>query len=365
MTPKKPYQKRLPKMPPPAPRRAPKQEAVRPRPSPPRARRTLPAVPPPDRPQAAPPPRELPDRPSDAAPGRTVEPPQPSPDATPDSRSSLTGLTGLPAAKAAESASPAAPWARAVPPWSRSASRPTPGAPPPGPRRRTDPPSRRTLWLVAAGVVGVLAGAVLTRYLWQPGTQDQQSVVPPAASVPLDAWPPAGEARTVTVINPNASLDVTHWISAERPIEQITLTLPPGASADPSQVVRASDLAVSVDDRSVAGPDSINREAVSYFLPDEATHVQVRYQLTGVVRRSASVEGRGLATATAVEMSTTPRRETRVVRAQGVLSLACEQQDAPSRAPIPCGTPDSDNQWSVDLEGPDVGARVLASVTLS
>jgi len=215
---------------------------------------------------------------------------------------------------------------------------------------------------VATAILGLVVGGIVA---WQLVEPDQPSSIPPSVSNRVGGWPPVGESRTVTLIHPDGSMDVSHWISSERPLDQIILTLPPESTDAAAPDVEASRVAVSADARRAAGPESISRDRASYFFPVEATHLRVRYRLTGAVQRSTSAEGRGLATATTLEVSTTPRRETRVVRSLAVLSLACTQPDEPTRAPVPCGEPNSNSQWTVDLEGADVGARVLASITLS
>ena len=320
MSPKKPYQKRLPTVLPPAPRRAPAQEVVRPRPAPPRARRTpLAATPPASAPETAP--AETPTPDPTPGPVRTPEPEVASPVAAPV-------------------AQPAPQPATVVPP---------PQDPAP---QRSEPRTRRTLALVAAALVGVLAGGVVA---WQVvGTDD--SSPSPAASLPIDGWPIAGESRAVTEVLPGGDLEVTHWIHAERPLDELELTLPDLEGAR----VTANQVEVTADGQRAPGPGVVMPSGATYAF-SEATRIQVRYRMSGAVQLSSSADGRGLASTTSLDVTATQARDVRVVRSEQVLSLACA---APDEQPVPCGSSDDDDQWRVELDETDVGNRVLAVVTV-
>lgn len=352
MSPKKPYQKRLPNVLPPAPRRAPAQEAIRPRPAPPRARRSPPAGPSVAPPSAVPPVVQ----PPDPAPVEAAAPTTTAPDAagSPDIRGS-SHLSAETSADKRElrTTSPVEPDAVAAPLTVPSPA-PTapPVSPPTGPAPRSGRQSRRTLALAAAALVGVVAGGVVA---WQVVGPGQQSGTP-TASLPIDGWPIAAESRAVTEVLPGGDLAVTHWIHAEDPIGELSLTLPELDGAE----VSATGVEVTADGRAASGPATVAPSGATYTFAD-ATRIQVRYRMTGAVELSSSADGRGLATTTSLDVSATQARDVRVVRSQEVLSLACAD---PGAQPLPCGVSEGDDQWRVELAGADAGNRVLAVVTV-
>jgi len=205
---------------------------------------------------------------------------------------------------------------------------------------------------VAAALVGVVAGGVVA---WQVVGPGQQSGTP-TASLPIDGWPIAAESRAVTEVLPGGDLAVTHWIHAEDPIGELSLTLPELDGAE----VSATGVEVTADGRAASGPATVAPSGATYTFAD-ATRIQVRYRMTGAVELSSSADGRGLATTTSLDVSATQARDVRVVRSQEVLSLACAD---PGAQPLPCGVSEGDDQWRVELAGADAGNRVLAVVTV-
>ena len=205
---------------------------------------------------------------------------------------------------------------------------------------------------MAAALVGVLAGGAVA---WQVVGPDEPSGSP-AASVPVDGWPIAGESRAVTEVLPGGELEVTHWIHAEDPIDELRLSLPELDGAE----VSATDVEVTGDGRAASGPATVARSGATYAFTD-ATRIQVRYRMSGAVELSSSADGRGLATTTSLDVTATQARDVRVVRSQEVLSLACAK---PDEQPVPCGTSEGDDQWRVELAGTGAGSRVLAVVTV-
>ena len=205
---------------------------------------------------------------------------------------------------------------------------------------------------MAAALVGMIAGGVVAWQVVGPG----QGSGSPAASLPIDGWPIAAESRAVTEVLPGGDLEVTHWIHAEEPIDELSLSLPELDGPN----LTASDVEVTADGRAASGPATVAPSGATYTFSD-ATRIQVRYRMAGAVELSSSADGRGLATTTSLIVTATQARDVRVVRSQEVLSLACA---APEEQPLPCGTSEDDDQWRVELTGTDVGSRVLAVVTV-
>jgi hypothetical protein len=227
-----------------------------------------------------------------------------------------------------------------------------PVPPPTGPSPRSGLQSRRTLALAAAALVGVVVGGIVAWQVVGPGQEPR----PPTASLPIDGWPTAAESRAVTEVLPGGDLEVTHWIHAEDPIDELSLTLPELDGAE----VSATDVEVTADGRAASGPATVAPSGATYTFAD-ATRIQVRYLMSGAVELSSSADGRGLATTTSLDVSATQARDVRVVRSEEVLSLACAE---PGAQPLPCGESEGDDQWRVELAGADAGNRVLAVVTV-
>jgi len=205
---------------------------------------------------------------------------------------------------------------------------------------------------IAALVVALGAGVVVWR------TSDDPSDRTGAPEF-VQGWPAAGASRTVTEVAPDGVLEVTQRIHTTEPIGDLDLLLPEAPQASP---VAVSDITVTADGRPGSGPSTLTFTRASYVFAD-ATRILVRYRLSGAVELSASAAGRGLATTTALEVSAPQERDTRVVRAHAVLSLACARRVGV--AAVPCGEEIDDRQWQVELTGDEVSTRVLAAVTVS
>jgi hypothetical protein len=153
---------------------------------------------------------------------------------------------------------------------------------------------------------------------------------------------------------------VRQWIRAAEPFDRLGLALPdvPGVVG-----LSASGVVVLADDTAVEGPESITAQNATYTF-DATTDVQVSYRLIGAVEMSSSARGRALAAATTLDVLYSPRvdRETRVVRAPQVLSVACSP--SPQVALVPCGQEDGTGQWRIELSGPHVLDRVAAQLSL-
>ncbi|GAA1920436.1 hypothetical protein GCM10009797_12590 [Nocardioides hwasunensis] len=180
---------------------------------------------------------------------------------------------------------------------------------------------------------------------------------PAEASIPA-GWPEAGASRTVTEVRADGTLEVTHWIHTEEPLDEIDVALPQGTE---DGTLEATDVRVRADGRSASGPQTLSFSRASYVFSG-ATRIQVRYRLAGAVEESTSAAGRGLATPTALDVSAVQPSDTRIVRSADVLSMACAS--SPDVSLAPCGEADGDGQWKVVLTGQEAGGRVVAAVTV-
>lgn len=168
-----------------------------------------------------------------------------------------------------------------------------------------------------------------------------------------------GESYVELDVVADGDVEATHWIAAAEPLDRLRLELPELAGAEG---ITASVVTVLADGELIAGPNRLTRGGVTYAL-DSASNVQVSYRLTGAVVLSGSVTGRALAAAgIGVGYEPRSRREIRVVRAPGVLSLAC---GAPaSERLVPCGKETGPEEWTVDLTEREVDDRVVVQLDL-
>lgn len=214
----------------------------------------------------------------------------------------------------------------------------------------------------AAVVVGLLAVLVVAIGLTSVLSGDAPST-PPGRATAFASRPPvaiaAGESYVALRVMTNGDVEATHWIAAARPLEWLRLELPELVG---TEEVTATALVVRADGEVVPGPDRVASGAAVYLL-DSATGVEVRYRLTGAAALSDSVPGRALAAA-GMEVRYEPRsrRETRVVRAPGLLSLACG--DPVPEGLLPCGGETGPDEWSVDLDGRRVGDSLVVQLDL-
>jgi len=234
--------------------------------------------------------------------------------------------------------------------------------PEPGSDRPAAPPPVSSVGkLVAAGAVGAIVVLVVGIRLVSMLGGDDPSASGPAAAygtrppVPVEA----GESYVDLRVVANGDVEVTQWVAAAEPLDRVRLDLPP---QDGAPDLEASVVVVLADGVLVAGPNRITGPGATYRL-DSATDVQISYRLTGAVQLSDSVTGRALA-ATGLDVAFEPRsvRETRVVHAPGLLSLACGS--IASGRVVPCGEETGSDEWTVDLEGPETTDRVVAQLTL-
>jgi hypothetical protein len=220
---------------------------------------------------------------------------------------------------------------------------------------RGSPSTGTMIALVLAG----LAVVGIAGFLLVPARVDNGPDLPAGVA---GAGSPTGldTSFVVSEVLPSGDVVVRQRIRSAKPVQLLRLELPlaPGAEG-----VSARQIDVVADGEAVVGPETIIGEYATFaFAP--ATDVRIHYRLTGAVERSESAPGRALAVVTSLQVQYAPRveRETRVVRASRVLLLACSR--SPDEPPVPCGEPEGDSRWRVDLTGPRVDDRVVAQLTL-
>ena len=303
-------------------------------------------------------------------PPASARPTVPTPRASPEPvERRPTAATTAPAAPPTVPAAP--PTVPAAPPTVSTAPAPTPTVPTPTVPTPTVPTptvptsggrSRAVVGLVAAGVATLLVAGLIGYLVVGAVQEDGGSTLRPESTA--GAAPPrpltTDESYVEAVVRPDGQVVVHQWIRSGEPLRRLRLALPtvPGAES-----LSAAGVEVVADGLPVAGPDRITDRAATYFFPG-TTNVQLTYRLLGAVERSDSAPGRALAIATTLDVGYSPRteRETRVVRAPEVLTLACST--TPDESPTPCGEHDGDGQWRVELAGPQVADRVIAQLTL-
>lgn len=235
----------------------------------------------------------------------------------------------------------------------RTADRPTTEEAP-TPRRD----ARRRIGVLAL-VLGVLLGvAVVGTAYWWTARDDGAPRAEGAWTAPEGLDPDEGYVETR--VHADGTMEVRQWMHADEALERVTLRIPRVTSAGQ---LAAQDVEVLADGEPVEGRGEITYFAAAYDLGG-ASEVELRYRLVGAVERSSSAPGRALAVATALDarFSPAPAREVRVVKAPEVLSLACAR--SADASPVPCGTPDGDGEWHVELAGRRAADRVIASVTI-
>jgi len=170
------------------------------------------------------------------------------------------------------------------------------------------------------------------------------------------------ESYVETRVLASGDVVVRQWIRADAPLDRLRLALPEvQGTADLS----ATEVEVLADGAVVAGPATMTGggDGATYTFAETAD-VQLSYVLAGAVERSDSAAGRALALATTLDVRYSPQteRETRIVHAPEVLSLACSA--SPEAPTAPCGQADGLDRWRVELTGPRVVDRVVAQITL-
>ena len=169
-----------------------------------------------------------------------------------------------------------------------------------------------------------------------------------------------GESYVELDVVAEGDVEATQWIAAAEPLDRLQLELPELAGAEG---ITASVVTVLADGELIAGPNRLTRGGGATYALDSASNVQVSYRLSGAVVLSSSVTGRALAAAgMGVGFEPRSRREIRVVRAPGVLSLACGRPA--SQRLVPCGKETGPEEWTVDLTEREVDDRVVVQLDL-
>ena len=256
---------------------------------------------------------------------------------------------------------------RSAPDERASAAPAPPPSPPPEPARdpeslRDPEPSRtedrrlRTVFIVLAWLAGGSVFALSVAL----GLQDDPSEPAGSGVAGLAPRLGPGESYVDSRVLPTGEVTVRQWIRPGSAIDSVVLGLPdvPGTAR-----LYADEVEVVADGTPAEGPDRIAGGPATYTF-DPTTDVVVRSRLLGAVEVSGSSAGRALAVATSLETTYSPRavRETRVVSATAVLSLACAR--TPERSPVPCGQADGTDRWRVETTDARGTDRVLAQVDL-
>ncbi len=218
----------------------------------------------------------------------------------------------------------------------------------------------RVMRVIAVSIavpVSFALGALVTS-LVLGGTDHRLAENSPGSAQSAAPPPLAGEGSYVeSYVQDNGDVTVHQWIRVGEPIEELRLALPdvPGTGLSVDRVVVVAEGRVN-------GPARISARGTTYtFSPTKV--VQVSYRMRGAVTRSND-DGRALVVATNLDVTypVQSERETRVVRAAEVLTLACAR--TATTAPVPCGTADNREQWRVELPGSRSADRVVAQVNL-
>lgn len=165
-----------------------------------------------------------------------------------------------------------------------------------------------------------------------------------------------------TKVLKGGDLLVAHWIRTSLPMNQLSVTVPtrPGLT---DQAVGFKHFVVEADGVRTDSPKAVSEVEWAGVLP-ATRDLYVRYQLTGVLQRSSSAEGRALATMTVLNVGVGHEllAKTQLFRGAQVLTLACLSPGAEA-VPRPCGTL-NEEAWTVVSEGEAVEDIVIAQFDL-
>lgn len=231
-------------------------------------------------------------------------------------------------------------------------------APPP----TTPPRVPRRLALVAATacVLVLLVGVAL---LLQPADRTSTAPVATPAEAMSDFDPPVdlGPDREYveTEVLDGDDLLVTHWVSTTAPMDKLRVR-PPSSPGLADLVVDVEDLVVAAD----GVPIGAGAVDVPQALPS-ARRLYVRYRLVGALQRTSSVEDRGLATVTSLDVGLEGRSlpRTQVFPGGRVMTVACLAQGARA-VPESCGTY-VEGAWQVASPAGEVPVAVIAQLDLA
>lgn len=225
---------------------------------------------------------------------------------------------------------------------------------------------------IACAVVVLLGTGAL---LWLPGDDPLTDRTAPVGDVGTPGGAPASPefaspTRLVSdteyvesVVLEGGRLQVTHWIRTAVPINQVSLSVPTGSGLAENEF-EVEQLVVAADGVRIEAPDSVVSEEGWSGVP-ASQELYVQYELSGVLQRSSSAQGRALATMTSLEVGVGQPliAKTRAFPGSQVLTLACLPPGKQS-LPEPCGRLD-DDVWTVVSEADALRDIVIAQFDLA
>ena len=176
----------------------------------------------------------------------------------------------------------------------------------------------------------------------------------PAALAPDSSY-------VLTRVTRSGDLLVREWIRSSEDLVSLQLEAPMPARTPARDPIRAQQVRVVVDGRVTDGLDAIGA-GTGYYTFAPTRDVYLDYRLVGAVDMAGTVAGRGLARATSLVVTYSPRpvTSTRTITGAEVLGLACTPPGARTAALTrPCGGPDGAG-WTVQLDDEDADDEVVA-----
>ncbi len=172
-------------------------------------------------------------------------------------------------------------------------------------------------------------------------------------------------AYVEAVVEPDGSVEVTHWLRPTEGISELTVrAYPTRQVAGPSSV---TDLAVRTGRGEVqlTEPFTAGADPRTVTLVRSSRLIELSYTVDGVTDDEGSVVGRALVDSVLADVDHAAELgRTRVeLGGREILQLACFPEDGSVADQRSCGTL-SDGAWSVDLTSGQLDDKVLAQVDL-
>lgn len=314
------------------------------------------------RPLTPAPPSERPSRPAPPVPSDSSRPrPRPS-GAVPRSRRAASAPTRSAPAQAAATLWSPAPEPTTVPSVPDASPVVAPGMVRP---TRTVLVGAVVCALIILGVVTVLLQGDGADPRGDEGLSAQTDREGPSTS---DYEPPVTLSRDTEYVETDVleggELLVTHWISTSVPMNQLELNVPTSQGLD-DPMIAVNRLVVAADGVQVDLASTVVSGADGAGALPAASNLYVQYELSGVMQRSGSAEGRALATVTSLNVAVGSRALARTQTFPGarVLTLACLAPGARS-IPETCGRFE-EGTWKVVSDADDVPDTVIAQFDLT